>query len=261
MWIVVASFHLMQVHALFAGTAAEPRAQYVEVRMTAAGQTLVANRRIRQQHGDGAQAPDFAVFVQVTARGEPGASLLACTREAEALFAIACDQVTTGALVQPDGRVCWEDPAFDCVAFGDFGGDNAGYGDPAPALVSGRALVRIGTSGDNATDFALAEPAPRNNAGDVGGLPEAPDGGVDGGADAAADAPSAVSASSPALAASPDATWGPGFVDAPPERGCGGAGAVAAGLALLAPLAAARRRRGRPDRRALAIPGVEGGRR
>ena len=60
----------------------------------------------------------------------------------------------------------------DCVAYGNFTGSNAGYGSPAAALpITGNSSLKRAGSTDtnnNASDFSLSAPAPRNNAGASG---------------------------------------------------------------------------------------------
>ena len=71
-----------------------------------------------------------------------------------------------------NGRVCFtsntETLVVDCVAYGNFTGDNSGFGTPATALptTGNSSLVRSQHSipDNNAADFALGTPAPRNNA-------------------------------------------------------------------------------------------------
>jgi hypothetical protein len=77
------------------------------------------------------------------------------------------------------GAVCFD--ALDCVSWGNYAGTPpSATGTPAPALISGKALIRNlkgnGTlePGDDSVpensfaDFALGAPAPRNNARVVG---------------------------------------------------------------------------------------------
>jgi hypothetical protein len=101
------------------------------------------------------------------------------TAEAQELFGITFDEVVSGRLIQPDGRVCFgffgPPPApVDCVAYGEYTGSNGDHGEPAVAPVPGMALVRISETNDNATDFELGEPMPENNNGDIGVLGECP---------------------------------------------------------------------------------------
>jgi hypothetical protein len=172
-----APFHLAVVEQVFFGTADCPDAQYIEMRMLAAGQNLVQNQRVQVQNADGSAGDDFGVFAAKVPSGTAGGTYVIGTAEAAALFGITVDQETGGRLPFPDGRVCFGDfvgAPVDCVAYGAFSGDNGGRGAPAAAPALGMALVRQSNTSDNANDFAAGPPAPRNNAGDVGVLGTCP---------------------------------------------------------------------------------------
>ncbi|MGH8569240.1 MAG: hypothetical protein ACREXU_14840, partial [Gammaproteobacteria bacterium] len=80
------------------------------------------------------------------------------------------------------GKVCYKnDPsAFDfvtqCLSYGAFSGDTEGFGSPAPALPTTGAvsLRRVGSTANNATDFALSIPAPCANTGACAAPPPPP---------------------------------------------------------------------------------------
>ena len=94
-----------------------------------------------------------------------------------AYFDIALDEVVSGQLISPDGRVCFGEfggAPVDCVAYGNFTGDNAGHGLPAAQPVLGMALVRVAEMDDNADDFELGSPMPENNDGQVGAPGQCP---------------------------------------------------------------------------------------
>jgi hypothetical protein len=89
------------------------------------------------------------------------------------------DEVVTGRLIQPDGRVCFAlfgppTAPVDCVAYGNYTGDNGTHGSPAAAPVLGMALVRQSRTNNNSADFVLGQPNPENNDGDMGTLGECP---------------------------------------------------------------------------------------
>lgn len=170
-----AAFHLMAVDQVFFGTEDCPNAHYVMLRMLAGGQTFVSGQRITNQNPDGSAATDFGAFASNVSNGANSASIIIGTAEAAALFDIELDQEVEGALLFPDGRVCFSGSG-DCVAYGAYTGNNTGGGDPAPAPVRGMALIREGNSGQDSDDFALGAPAPRNNAGMSGTLGTCPGG-------------------------------------------------------------------------------------
>ncbi len=172
-----AAFHLMVIDEVFFGTEQCPDAQYVELRMQAPFQVLVGGQRMETKNADGTSAPDFGRFGSNVSNSNAGAKIIMGTAQAAALFGMTFDQVVTGRLVQSDGKVCFgfvRVPAgpVDCVAYGNFTGDNSGFGSPAVAPVLGMALVRRTETDNNANDFVLGSPIPENNAGDLGTLGE-----------------------------------------------------------------------------------------
>lgn len=176
---VWSAFHIVVIEEVFFGTEDCPDAQYVKLRALVAGQTFVTNQRMRTQLADGTNAEDFGRFTKVLNNSQSGVAMLMGTAEAQALFGIPFDEVVTGRLVQPDGRVCFGlfgPPAapVDCVAYGEYTGDNGTGGAPTVAPVLGMALVRVSDTNDDATDFELGEPMPENNNGDLGVLGECP---------------------------------------------------------------------------------------
>lgn len=161
------SSHLV-IHEVFFGTVDCPRAQYVGLRMYSKDQGIVSGKAIAAQNADGSKAPNFGTFDHnITGNVEAGAPVLVGTPEAQALFGIPFDQVVTGHLVFPDGRVCYAG-STDCVAYGDFTGNNGLFGTPAVRPELGQALVRISQSNDNSLAFKLGVPMPENNAGMIG---------------------------------------------------------------------------------------------
>jgi hypothetical protein len=174
-----APFHVMVVDEVFFGTADCPNAQYVRLRLLAPGMTFVNNQHVTTQNADGSAAADFGVFDKNASNGANAANILMGTADAAGLFGIGMDTEVSGQLILPDGRVCFGDfggQPVDCVAYGNFTGDNGSGGAPAAAPVLGMALSRTSTSGPDSTAFALAAPAPRNNAGTTGTLGVCPGG-------------------------------------------------------------------------------------
>lgn len=172
-----ASFPQVVVDQIFFGSTNCPSAQYVQLRTLSAGQTAVQNQSVTTENSDGSSAPDFGTFASnPTGNPGPGATMLIGTADAQVLFGIAMDQVVSGTLPFSDGRICFSNlngPA-DCVAYGNFAGDNSGFGNPAVSPQLGMALVRLSGTDDNSADFALGTPAPENNAGSVGSLGTCP---------------------------------------------------------------------------------------
>src|SRR5262245_17035402 len=174
-----APFHIMAVDEVFFGTGDCPNAQYVRLRLLAPGMTFVNGQRVTTQNADGSNADDFGSFDKNASNGANGSNILMGTADAAGLFGINMDTEVTGQLVLPDGRVCFGSfggGPVDCVAYGNFTGDNGSGGAPAAAPVLGMALSRQSTTGEDSTAFVLAAPAPRNNAGQAGSLGTCPGG-------------------------------------------------------------------------------------
>ncbi|HYD50886.1 MAG TPA: hypothetical protein VEB21_21195 [Terriglobales bacterium] len=172
-----APFHLVVIEEVFFGTPACPEAQYVMLRTIQAGQTLVAGQMVNVQTADGSAAPAFGTFTAHLPNSGAEVAMIIGTAAAEELFGIAFDAVVEGDLAFPDGRVCFGRfgppiAPVDCVAYGNFTGDNSGHGAPAAAPPLGMALVRIAETDEDSTDFVPGEPSPENNAGEVGELGE-----------------------------------------------------------------------------------------
>ncbi len=162
-----AFFHRMVIEEIYGGHPADPAAQYVMLRMTANDQYNVGGQPIRTFFPDGTPGPAFGTFANDVQNGVVGFKILMATAEAVRIFGVPADQVTTGRLPFPSGRVCWAGVVeADCVAYGAYTGNNGEYGQPAVALEIGKALHRIQfneAADNNATDFVLALPAPTDN--------------------------------------------------------------------------------------------------
>jgi hypothetical protein len=174
---VSAAFHFMTIDEVYFGAEGCEDAQYVVLRMLAGGQTAVGGKQISMQNGDGSPAGNFGTFARNVSNGSSGASILIATAAGAALFGITPDTVADGQLVFPGGRICFAG-SVDCIAYGNYTGTNPGGGTPATAPVRGQALARMSSSGNDAADFVLAAPNPRNNAGDSGTLGTCPGGEV-----------------------------------------------------------------------------------
>ena len=166
-----APFHLSVIDQVYFGGEDCPDSQYVMMRTLNAFQVFVNGQGVHTQNADGSAGPDFGVFDHNLARTDAGVTMLIGTHAAAQQFGIAFDQEVDGRLIQPDGRVCFGifgGQPVDCVAYGNFTGDNSPHGQPAVAPQIGQALVRRSETDNNANDFILGEPMPENNAGDTG---------------------------------------------------------------------------------------------
>lgn len=206
-----ATFHIMVVDQVFLGLEAVPQAQYVTLRMQAPVQTQVFGQPLTAFDAAGA-ASSFAAFCSTprsqcnlpvvspackdggcpNAFDADGKQLLIATPWAQGLFCVTADLLAIGTLSSPSGRVCFGDCSLrtdcgdgpvDCVAYGDFTGDNGIFGTPAASPPLGSALSARpqrtnqflgGNLLDSAAGFETAAPAPANFHGDQGALSGTP---------------------------------------------------------------------------------------
>jgi len=179
-----APYHVVVVDQVFFGSADCPNAQYVMMRILSTGMGFIAHQKVTTQNADGSAAGDFGTFSMIASHNAAGEAFIMGTSDAAGLFGIAMDETATGTLVLQDGRVCFGEfpptsgTPVDCVAYGNFTGNNTGGGTPVDAPPLGMALMRQGNSqnGNDATDFVATAPIPRNNAGTVGTLGQCPGG-------------------------------------------------------------------------------------
>jgi hypothetical protein len=209
----LAAFHLVAIQEVFVGPPSDmlnpgltpdQRAQYVMMRMTSSGQTLINGVSVRVEDASGNILGSFGTFTANLANGGGVCSYPTCpafvigTTAAKNLFSFNFDQIVNGqaarvALPVAGGRACLilGTSLVDCVAWGTFsctaancpGGTNAFHtGDANPNLCSssfgtpaapgglafGHTLSRVSfncASRKNLSDFGFAFPKPVNNAG------------------------------------------------------------------------------------------------
>ncbi|NUS61104.1 MAG: hypothetical protein HOQ01_09165 [Lysobacter sp.] len=182
-----ATFHLMDIVEVFAGTPASPQAQYVVLQMYASGQNLVGGHNLILYNAAGT-AIATRVFAGNVANGANQAKILIATPQAETFFNVQANLEIPASILADGGKVCFAG-SIDCVAWGSYRGSATGVGTPFAAstgIAGGRAAVRRldiagGTTTLNSTDdtdnsandFRLGSPAPRNNAGTLGVAPSA----------------------------------------------------------------------------------------
>jgi hypothetical protein len=206
-----ATFHIIVIDQVFLGLEQAPHAQYVMLRTQAPLQTAVFGQPFPVFDAAGNSLGTFGTFcsaVPLSMCSLPAVSpacaaggcpspfeaadrpILAATRWAQELFCVTADLPATGVLAYPNGRVCWGDCSLrgdcasgpvDCVAYGNFTGDNAPFGAPAMTPMLGEALVadpdrpnRFLTPNDplldNSLGFTAGAPAPENFHGDSGAI-------------------------------------------------------------------------------------------
>jgi hypothetical protein len=191
--VASASFHLVSIRAVHAGTGAVGDPDYVELQMYAPGQNLVGGHTIRTYDGGGGQLTDYTLPANV-GNGDNQRTILiangAMTPTPDATAGGGGSgtgnmNVNNGAA---GGAVCWAvdsvtpPSGVDCVSYGAFPGFTAGApsptGTPAAVLENGNTLVRTITpncltaldaaddTNNSAADFSLVSGfgTPRNNA-------------------------------------------------------------------------------------------------
>lgn len=196
-----ANFHLVSITEVFAGTAADPNVQYIEMQMYAGGQNVLGGHRVFIFNEDGSQVT--TINLQNVAGGANQDFILLATTQAEALFGVEADFVIDPVLIGAAGSVCFGEAddfggVVDCVAWGDYTGApvegnngndtgpifgtpfNQGGGGITPSLAMQRRIDTFGNAerleedddtNNCAADFFFNVPNPTNNAGTVGIVP------------------------------------------------------------------------------------------
>ena len=181
----LASFHLDKVSEVFPGSATDPGAEFVELRMPAAGENFFTNHKLTV-YGPTSAATGSCTFTATLPNGDAQRSALIATPSAVSAFGVAADcALAAGDHLNPAaGAACWD--VVDCVAWGSI--MNAASlpsptGSPAPAIAAGMSLNRSIAGGcatqlevtddtdNSAADFALGAPTPMNNAAPPAGMP------------------------------------------------------------------------------------------
>lgn len=172
-----ASFHLMKVVEVFAGSAAHPNSSYVQLQMYSPGQNLVTGHFVHVFAANGVEIPASVVtFTGNVTNANDQAYILIGTAAVAADFGVTPDFVLPASLMQGGGAVCYD--SLDCFSWGNFTGTTLDTSvSPFAALTADKAARRIITTGTNATgldtgddgnnnttDFAAVTPDPRNNA-------------------------------------------------------------------------------------------------
>lgn len=181
-----ASFHLMLIREVFAGSAAQPNAHFVELQMYTSGQNFVGGKQVKIFDAAGNPIGTFT-FSGPVSNGANQATILVGTAEVQTAFGIAPDLTMSAAVIPAaGGKACFHDPGdtyaspvdIDCVAWGSYTGPNTGTGPPTAAIASGMSIERKISGGnpvvldfpgddtDNSSaDFQSAAPSPQKNSG------------------------------------------------------------------------------------------------
>jgi hypothetical protein len=180
----------LKIREVFPGTAAAPLAEYVELQMTAPGQSDVDGQVLAFYDTSGSTTPTSTFTLPAdVANGGSQRTILLATAQAGALLGgdAASPDFTLSSVNRMSpagGAVCLTGVAGseDCVTWGSMPELGAPFPDPqagnaaAGGITSGMALRRsiapgcstyldlADDSDDSAADFAQAAPSPRNNA-------------------------------------------------------------------------------------------------
>jgi len=170
----LAAFHFMKVVEVYAGTAIEANADFVELQMYQPGQNLVGGHTLHfygppTYPGEPSSRQDCTIPANVSnAAGQ--AHILFATVEAESLF-VTADFTMPPLLSGDGGAVCFEN--IDCVAWGSFSGTTTSpAGTPEPPIppdqsihrdLKGGTLENSDDTNDSDADFAPADPDPTPN--------------------------------------------------------------------------------------------------
>lgn len=182
-----ASFHLMMIREVFAGSAVQPNAHFVELQMYSGGQNFVGGKQVKIFDAAG-NVVGTSTFSGSASNGANQASILVGTAEVQAAFGVAPDLTMATAIIPAGGgKACFFDPGdayttakdIDCVSWGTYSGPDTGTGTPySGAIPSGMSIERKISGGnpavldfpgddtDNSSaDFQSAPPSPQKNSG------------------------------------------------------------------------------------------------
>lgn len=176
-----ATFHLIKVREIYAGSATNPMSQYVELQMYSGQQIFLAGHTLSVYDATGKDVGDFT-FQGIVTNGANQAYVLLATPQAQTEFNVTADLAMTPVLTPGGGKVCWatdQNPPVDCASWGNYSGPAGDAGSPFAAstgIPPGSAMQRKISGGadpntleadddtnDSATDFQLAQPDPHSN--------------------------------------------------------------------------------------------------
>lgn len=160
-----AAFHLMPVKEVYAGASGS---QYVELEMTAPGQTFVSGHALTVYNAAGTAVDTLTFNMNLTNGAAAGAKILVATAKAGTDFSVVPDLVMPNpTLPNAGGMVCWD--TYDCFAWGNFTGATPPSPVGAPfngstGLPMNMAARRNADTNVCSADFTLVTPAPVANA-------------------------------------------------------------------------------------------------
>jgi hypothetical protein len=171
-----ATFHLMKVREVHAGTLLEANADFVELQMYSAGQQFVGNHLLTLYDQNGASRE--CTIPQNVTNGANQETILFATTQAQTAFATNADFTIPAFLEHGGGAVCFEN--VDCVSWGSFpggaaatdqdGGPGTPFGGGIPLgesidrkLGANNTLEATDDTNDSANDFEAEAASPNPN--------------------------------------------------------------------------------------------------
>jgi hypothetical protein len=180
-----AAFHFAVIDEVMTSYGGDANVQFIEIRMTAAGQNFVSGTSVGIWDAAGVfQGTHFTVSGNV-ASGTAGGRWIMGTSAFATASGLTPDKTMPAGLPTGGGMVCWGLPFtvsnpgqyVDCLSYGTYSGAGNVHtgtmaGDfPAPDDADGHSLRRISTSQKNAVDFACGDPAtPEKNDGTMASM-------------------------------------------------------------------------------------------
>lgn len=169
-----ATFHLMKVREVYAGSLIDPNADFLELQMYSAGQNQVINHKFQVYDASGGYQE--CVIPSSVTNPENQATILFATTQAQSALGTTADFTMPAIISGSGGAACWEN--IDCVSWGSFSGATTSpAGTPEPGGISAGQSIdrRIDISGsptaledaddtnDSANDFESEAPSPKPN--------------------------------------------------------------------------------------------------
>jgi len=178
-----AVFHISAIDEIMSGLNGDATAQYVEIKMLADAQIAVAHTRLTAFNCDGSTSNVLLELPQDLCTGGAGWRWSMGTSSWAAATGVTPDFPFSPGLFAPCGQICWGAPGIvppnpatwdatdpnnyvDCVAYGGYTGPRQTSDSTASTLPPGdgtMSLQRMGDTGDDLADFALAARTPAND--------------------------------------------------------------------------------------------------
>ena len=178
-----AVFHMSNIDEVMSGLNGDPAAQYVEIKMLAGAQTAVSHTRLTAFSCDGTAVNVLLEVSRDICNGGAGLRWSMGTSSWAAATGVTPDFSFPPGMFAPCGQICWGAPGIvppnpptwdasdpnnyvDCVAYGAYTGPRQTSDAGATMLPPGdgtMSLQRMGDTGNDLADFALAPRTPDND--------------------------------------------------------------------------------------------------